>query len=111
MKALISVSDKTGIVELAQQLHALGVGLISTGGTAKLLADQGLPVTEVAEVTGFPEMLDGRVKTLHPRVHGGLLARREVPEHMAIDASGQGSDECKRNSGYCSSENEKISGK
>ena len=83
MKALISVSDKTGIVELAQQLHALGVGLISTGGTAKLLADQGLPVTEVAEVTGFPEMLDGRVKTLHPKVHGGLLARREVPEHMA----------------------------
>src|SRR5574343_58189 len=81
MKALISVSDKTGIVELAQQLHALGVGLISTGGTAKLLADQGLPVTEVAEVTGFPEMLDGRVKTLHPKVHGGLLARRDVPEH------------------------------
>jgi phosphoribosylaminoimidazolecarboxamide formyltransferase/IMP cyclohydrolase len=83
MKALISVSDKTGIVELAQQLHALGVGLISTGGTAKLLADQGLPVTEVAEVTGFPEMLDGRVKTLHPKVHGGLLARRDVPDHMA----------------------------
>ena len=83
MKALISVSDKTGIVELAQQLHALGVGLISTGGTAKLLADQGLPVTEVAEVTGFPEMLDGRVKTLHPKVHGGLLARRDLPEHMA----------------------------
>ena len=83
MKALISVSDKTGIVELARELHALGVGLISTGGTAKLLADQGLPVTEVAEVTGFPEMLDGRVKTLHPKVHGGLLARRDVPEHMA----------------------------
>jgi len=83
MKALISVSDKTGIVELAQQLHALGVGLISTGGTARLLADQGLPVTEVAEVTGFPEMLDGRVKTLHPKVHGGLLARRDTPEHMA----------------------------
>ena len=83
MKALISVSDKTGIVELAQQLHALGVGLISTGGTAKLLADNGLPVTEVAEVTGFPEMLDGRVKTLHPMVHGGLLARRDFPEHMA----------------------------
>ena len=83
MKALISVSDKTGIVELAQQLHALGVGLISTGGTARLLADKGLPVTEVADVTGFPEMLDGRVKTLHPKVHGGLLARRDVPEHMA----------------------------
>ncbi len=83
MKALISVSDKTGIVELARDLHALGVGLISTGGTAKLLAEQGLPVTEVAEVTGFPEMLDGRVKTLHPKVHGGLLARRDTPEHMA----------------------------
>ena len=83
MRALISVSDKTGIVELAQALHGLGVSLISTGGTAKLLAEKGLPVTEVAEVTGFPEMLDGRVKTLHPKVHGGLLARRELPEHMA----------------------------
>src|SRR5512133_2743097 len=83
MNALISVSDKTGIVEFAQALHALGIKLLSTGGTAKLLADQGLPVTEVAEVTGFPEMLDGRVKTLHPKVHGGLLARRDVPEHMA----------------------------
>ncbi|MDO9132712.1 bifunctional phosphoribosylaminoimidazolecarboxamide formyltransferase/IMP cyclohydrolase [Hydrogenophaga sp.] len=83
MRALISVSDKTGIVELAQALHSLGVSLISTGGTAKLLADQGLPVTEVAEVTAFPEMLDGRVKTLHPKVHGGLLARRDVAEHMA----------------------------
>jgi len=83
MRALISVSDKTGIVELARALHALGVSLISTGGTAKLLAEQGLPVTEVADVTGFPEMLDGRVKTLHPKVHGGLLARRDLPEHMA----------------------------
>ena len=83
MQALISVSDKTGIVDLARALHDLGVGLISTGGTAKLLAEQGLPVTEVAEVTGFPEMLDGRVKTLHPKVHGGLLARRDTPEHMA----------------------------
>jgi len=83
MNALISVSDKTGIVEFAQALHALGVKLISTGGTAKLLAEQGLPVTEVAEVTAFPEMLDGRVKTLHPKVHGGLLARRDLPEHMA----------------------------
>jgi phosphoribosylaminoimidazolecarboxamide formyltransferase / IMP cyclohydrolase len=83
MNALISVSDKTGIVELAQALHALGVKLISTGGTAKLLADKDLPVTEVAQVTEFPEMLDGRVKTLHPKVHGGLLARRDVPEHMA----------------------------
>ncbi len=83
MNALISVSDKTGIVEFAQALHALGVKLLSTGGTAKLLADQGLPVTEVAELSGFPEMLDGRVKTLHPKVHGGLLARRDLPEHMA----------------------------
>ncbi|MEG0938988.1 MAG: bifunctional phosphoribosylaminoimidazolecarboxamide formyltransferase/IMP cyclohydrolase [Comamonas sp.] len=83
MKALISVSDKTGIVEFAQALHALGVQLLSTGGTAKMLADKGLPVTEVAEVTKFPEMLDGRVKTLHPMVHGGLLARRDFPEHMA----------------------------
>ncbi len=83
MRALISVSDKTGIVELAQTLHELGVSLISTGGTAKLLAEKGLPVTEVAEVTAFPEMLDGRVKTLHPKVHGGLLARRDLPEHMA----------------------------
>ena len=83
MNALISVSDKTGILEFAQALHALGIKLLSTGGTAKLLADAGLPVTEVADHTGFPEMLDGRVKTLHPRVHGGLLARRDVPEHMA----------------------------
>jgi len=83
MNALISVSDKTGIVEFAQSLHALGIKLISTGGTAKLLAEQGLPVTEVAQTTGFPEMLDGRVKTLHPKVHGGLLARRDLPEHMA----------------------------
>jgi phosphoribosylaminoimidazolecarboxamide formyltransferase/IMP cyclohydrolase len=83
MNALLSVSDKTGILEFAQALHTLGIKLISTGGTAKLLADAGLPVTEVAELTGFPEMLDGRVKTLHPKVHGGLLARRDVPEHMA----------------------------
>jgi phosphoribosylaminoimidazolecarboxamide formyltransferase/IMP cyclohydrolase len=83
MNALISVSDKTGVVELAQALHAMGIKLISTGGTAQLLAGKGLPVTEVAQVTGFPEMLDGRVKTLHPKVHGGLLARRDVPEHMA----------------------------
>jgi phosphoribosylaminoimidazolecarboxamide formyltransferase/IMP cyclohydrolase len=83
MNALLSVSDKTGIVELAQALHARGIKLLSTGGTAKLLADKGLPVTEVAEMTGFPEMLDGRVKTLHPRVHGGLLARRDFPAHMA----------------------------
>jgi phosphoribosylaminoimidazolecarboxamide formyltransferase/IMP cyclohydrolase len=83
MNALISVSDKTGILEFAQALHALGIRLLSTGGTARLLADAGLPVTEVADHTGFPEMLDGRVKTLHPKVHGGLLARRDVPAHMA----------------------------
>jgi phosphoribosylaminoimidazolecarboxamide formyltransferase/IMP cyclohydrolase len=89
MNALISVSDKTGIAEFARALHALGIRLISTGGTASLLAEQGLPVTEVAQVTGFPEMLDGRVKTLHPKVHGGLLARRELPEHMtALKAHG-----------------------
>ena len=81
--ALISVSDKNGIVDFARALAALGVRLISTGGTARLLADAGLAVTEVAEVTGSPEMLDGRVKTLHPRIHGGLLARRDRPEHMA----------------------------
>ena len=82
MNALISVSDKTGILEFAQALAALGIRLLSTGGTAKLLSDAGLKVTEVADHTGFPEMLDGRVKTLHPKIHGGLLARREVPEHM-----------------------------
>jgi len=81
--ALLSVSDKTGIVDFARALHAQGIKLLSTGGTAKLLAENQLPVTEVSEITGFPEMLDGRVKTLHPRVHGGLLARRDVPEHMA----------------------------
>ncbi|MFM7697265.1 MAG: bifunctional phosphoribosylaminoimidazolecarboxamide formyltransferase/IMP cyclohydrolase, partial [Limnohabitans sp.] len=82
MNALISVSDKTGIVELARALHDLGMQLVSTGGTADLLRSQGLPVREVAEVTGFAEMLDGRVKTLHPKVHGGLLARRDLPQHM-----------------------------
>lgn len=83
LTALLSVSDKTGILEFARGLHALGVKLLSTGGTAKLLADAGLPVTEVAEHTGFPEMMDGRVKTLHPKIHGGLLARSDVPEHVA----------------------------
>jgi phosphoribosylaminoimidazolecarboxamide formyltransferase/IMP cyclohydrolase len=83
LTALLSVSDKTGIVDFAQALHGLGVKLLSTGGTAKLLADAGLPVTEVAQHTGFPEMLDGRVKTLHPMIHGGLLARGDLPEHVA----------------------------
>ena len=83
MKALLSVSDKQGIVEFARALSALGVTLLSTGGTAKLLEKENIPVTEVSSHTGFPEMLDGRVKTLHPKIHGGILARRDLPEHMA----------------------------
>ena len=82
-QALISVSDKSGIVEFARSLVSYNVGLISTGGTATLLRGAGLPVTEVADYTGFPEMLDGRVKTLHPRVHAGILARRDVAEHAS----------------------------
>ncbi len=81
-RALLSVSDKTGLVDFARGLAQRGVALLSTGGTARLLAEAGLKVTEVSEHTGFPEMLDGRVKTLHPRVHAGLLARRDLPEHM-----------------------------
>jgi len=81
-RALLSVSDKTGLVEFAHGLAHHRVALISTGGTAKTLRDAGLAVTEVAELTGFPEILDGRVKTLHPRIHGGLLARRDKPEHV-----------------------------
>ena len=81
-RALLSVSDKTGIVELAQRLHALGVELLSTGGTMKALQDAGIPVTGVSDVTGFPECLDGRVKTLHPAIHAGLLAMRSNPQHM-----------------------------
>ncbi|HEY8259597.1 MAG TPA: bifunctional phosphoribosylaminoimidazolecarboxamide formyltransferase/IMP cyclohydrolase, partial [Methylosinus sp.] len=82
-RALISVSDKTGLLDLARALAALGVELVSTGGTRKALADAGLAVKDVADVTGFPEMMDGRLKTLHPKVHGGLLAIRENPEHEA----------------------------
>jgi len=82
-QALISVSDKTGVLEFARALSAMGVNILSTGGTAKLLAENGIAVTEVADYTGFPEMLDGRVKTLHPKVHGGILARRDFPEHVA----------------------------
>jgi phosphoribosylaminoimidazolecarboxamide formyltransferase/IMP cyclohydrolase len=82
-QALISVSDKTGVLEFAQGLAAQGVQLLSTGGTAKMLRDSGLTVTEIGDYTGFPEMLDGRVKTLHPKVHGGILARRDLAEHMA----------------------------
>ena len=82
-RALISVSDKSGLVEFASGLAKFNVRLLSTGGTAKLLAENGVPVTEVSDHTGFPEMLDGRVKTLHPKIHGGLLARRDLPAHMA----------------------------
>jgi len=82
-QALLSVSDKTGLVEFARGLVALDVRLLSTGGTARALAAAGLPVTEVGDYTGFPEMLDGRVKTLHPKVHGGILARRDLPAHAA----------------------------
>src|SRR5687768_4091622 len=81
-RALISVTDKTGIAEFAQNLHELDVELISTGGTAIALRNAGLPVREVADVTGFPEMLDGRVKTIHPRVAAGVLAIRGDVEHM-----------------------------
>ncbi|MFO1413440.1 MAG: bifunctional phosphoribosylaminoimidazolecarboxamide formyltransferase/IMP cyclohydrolase [Burkholderiales bacterium] len=81
-QALLSVSDKSGLVEFARGLAARGVKLLSTGGTAKALADAGLPVTDVGSYTGFPEMLDGRVKTLHPKVHGGILARRDLPDHV-----------------------------
>nr|MBF0683975.1 bifunctional phosphoribosylaminoimidazolecarboxamide formyltransferase/IMP cyclohydrolase [Pseudomonas sp.] len=90
-RALISVSDKAGVLDFARALAARGVELLSTGGTAKLLAEGGLAVQEVADYTGSPEILDGRVKTLHPKVHGGLLARRDLPEHMqTIEAHGIG---------------------
>lgn len=89
MRALLSVSDKSGLVELGRGLSALGVELISTGGTARALAGAGLPVTNVSDVTGFPEMMNGRVKTLHPGVHGGILARRDRPDDLAaINAQG-----------------------
>ncbi len=83
MRALLSVTDKSGLVEFAKGLAEMGATIISTGGTAKALRAGGLEVVDVAEVTGFPEMLDGRVKTLHPRVHGGILARRDDPSHRA----------------------------
>ena len=85
-RALISVTDKTGIVEFAKRLAALGVELVSTGGTAKLLRESGVPVKDISELTGFPEMLDGRVKTLHPKVHGGILHIRDNEEHKAAVA-------------------------
>ena len=81
-RALLSVSDKTGIVKLAQFLHDIGVEIISTGGTMKALQEAGIPVTYVSDVTGFPEIMDGRVKTLNPKIHGGILAVRSNPEHV-----------------------------
>ena len=81
-KAIISVSDKTGIVDFAKELKNLGVEILSTGGTARILKDNGINVTEISEYTGFPEIMDGRVKTLHPKIHGGILALRDNPEHM-----------------------------
>ena len=82
-RALMSVSDKGGIVDFAKQLNELGIEIISTGGTAKTLRDAGIDVRDVSDVTGFPEMMDGRVKTLHPKIHGGLLGVRENPDHVA----------------------------
>ncbi len=85
-RAILSVTDKTGLVDFARRLSALGIELISTGGTAKLLRDSKVEVKDISELTGFPEMLDGRVKTLHPKVHGGILHRREDPKHVAAVA-------------------------
>src|SRR6201746_1647624 len=82
-RALISVSDKSGLVPFAQALAAGGVEILSTGGSAKALRDAGVPVKEVSDHTGFPEIMDGRVKTLVPQIHGGILGRRDSPEHMA----------------------------
>src|SRR5687767_7069869 len=87
MRAILSLSDKAGLIEFAQGLQQLGVELISTGGTAKALADAGLRVVGVSDVTGFPEMMDGRVKTLHPAIHGGILARRHRPDDLAAIAA------------------------
>src|SRR5204863_5486312 len=89
MRAILSVSDKTGLIAFARGLAARGVQLVSTGGTAKAIADAGLAVTNVSDVTGFPEMMDGRVKTLHPKIHGGILARRHRPDDLeAIKSQG-----------------------
>jgi phosphoribosylaminoimidazolecarboxamide formyltransferase/IMP cyclohydrolase len=85
-RAILSVTDKTGLIDFARQLSSFGIELISTGGTAKLLRDSGIAVKDISELTGFPEMLDGRVKTLHPKVHGGILHRRENPAHVAAVA-------------------------
>ena len=83
-RALISVSDKTGLGDLVKTLNKFGVEILSTGGTVKMIRDLGIQALDVSEYTGFPEMLDGRVKTLHPKIHGGLLALRDNKEHMAV---------------------------
>ena len=85
-RALISVSDKTGLVDFARALAGRGIEIVSTGGTQRALADAGVPVRDVSDLTGFPEMMDGRLKTLHPKVHGGLLGIRSNPEHQAAQA-------------------------
>ena len=83
-RALISVSDKSGIVEFCQELSQLGIEILSTGGTASILAAHNISVTEVSDYTGFPEMMDGRVKTLHPKVHGGILGRRGIDDAIVL---------------------------
>ena len=84
-RALLSVSDKTGLIDFARNLNTLGVELLSTGGTYKAIQEAGIPVTEVSSYTGFPEMMDGRVKTLHPKVHGGLLGRRGTDDAVMAE--------------------------
>jgi len=83
-RAIISVTDKTGVVDFTKSLSEFGVQILSTGGTARVMREGGVPVTDISEYTGFPEMLDGRVKTLHPKVHGGLLGLRDNPEHVRV---------------------------
>src|SRR3981081_3054733 len=85
-RAILSVTDKSGLVDFARKLNACGVELVSTGGTAKLLREAGIPVRDISDLTGFPEMLDGRVKTLHPKAHGGILHRRDDASHVAAAA-------------------------
>jgi len=85
-RAILSVTDKSGLVDFARKLAGMSVELVSTGGTAKLLRDSGIAVKDISELTGFPEMLDGRVKTLHPKVHGGILHRREEASHRTAVA-------------------------
>src|SRR3954463_3077109 len=90
-RALISVSNKTGVLELARALITFDIEILSTGGTSAMLRGAGVPVTDIGAYTGFPEMLDGRVKTLHPKVHAGILARRDSPDHVrALEAAGIG---------------------